>query len=404
MVDDLFGVKEIYPSKANGESWYINTEPQNDGRIILMGSGGEITYNGTDFYTISEIVDVRIGITTSDGYSQSKITMDHQTLGERGYMATQKDWKNIEVTIYFKYRTSSVNDKRLAIYTRGGKHSKSRPCEGFSYKSSLSFNNGTTHFTKEQWHRSQSDTAEADTLTLGNLKDRWIGYKFCIFNINNNTHVKGEIWIDKDDTNTWVKADSFVDDGGWGSFAGACYSGEGDVQSAQPPDYIGIHGGPLVFFKWENQVEFKKLSVREIDISLTGDNTPDPNPDPDPPPPPPGSNDPPTTNPTPTGDVFATLIGVYNINFDESDGCSGLLVDVPPLQPLITVPSNNSVNLNNDRDTIGLISHDDSTGAGADPNNKSQLIGKKIRRLDLFLNKNGGATGFASVDIRRASD
>lgn len=401
MTDDQFGVKQIYPSKLGGELWFIDTNPSKDGRIILMGSRGTITYTGSDYYNISETDDVRIGIVTSDVYTQSKITMNHNILNEQGYMSTSKDWRNIEVTIYFKYRTKDDNDKRLVIYTRGGKHSKSRKCEGFSYKASLSMNNGTTHFTKEQWHGNQSNTDEHDTLALGNLRNKWIGFKFCIFNINQDKHVMGEIWVDKDDTNTWTKADSFVDQGGWGEMAGACQSGEG----ASAPDYIGIHGGPLIFYKWENDADFKKLSVREIDISLAGDNNPDPDPDPPPPPPPPpGGDDPPSTDPPVTGQVYATLIGVYNINFDESDGCSGLLVDVPPLQPIVTIPAKAVINMTNDRDTVGLITHDNSTTAGANPNDKSALIGKKIRRMDLVLNKYGGATGVASLDIRRGSD
>lgn len=411
MADDQFGVRQIYPTKAGGESWAIDTDPDGDGRIRLAGNGGEINYNEVNnYYTISQNDNVRIGIETSDGYKQSQVSQDHNTINSRGYMQTPKDWKNIEMTAYFKY--SGSTDTVIAFYTRTGVHSSSRSCEGFSYKGTFNLKFGLTRFVKEQWHVNQLSTEEKDALAIGSPKNKWIGMKFIIYNFNNNKNVKGEMYLDKDETNTWVLADTFVDTGGWGENGVKCQKKGGDDPIADTPDMIGTHGGPLVHYKWEGgngNVQFNKLSVREI-IPPTL-NEPDPDPDPggggggtdpgggggtDPPPP--------SENPPTTGDVSATLIGVYNINFDESDGCSGLIVDVPPLLELVTVPKTHEITIDHNRDAVGLITHDESLTAGGNVNDKSVLIGKKIRRVTLIMKKWNGATGTATLNIRRGND
>lgn len=400
MADDQLGVKMIYPSKINGEFWLLDADANNDGRVSRQGDGGNLTFRSTtNDYSISQNDNVRLGIQTTDGFSQSNLTLNHNVLLERGYMHTIKDWKNIEVTIYFKY--SGTSDTVMAIYTRTGRHNSSRKCEGFSYKSTFNMKTGKVRFVKEQWHVNQSSTPEkATVITIP--KDKWIGMKFVIFNINQNTHVKGETYIDADETNTWVKVDEVVDSGGWGSQAGACQSKSGTGAVDGGPDYIGVHGGPYVFYKWEGKngnVVFKKMSVRKIDITLLGGSNPDPTPDPDPPP---GSTDPPPVEEPTTGAVFVNLVGVYNINFNQTDGCSGLLVDVPPLQELFSIPKTHDITLDHNRDHVGLVAHDNSA-ASNDLNDKSQLIGKKIRRVDLIMSKFGGAVGSAALYIKKAA-
>jgi hypothetical protein len=402
MANDQLGVQMIYPSKVNGESWIIDTTPMSDGRVDIYGDGGTITYrSSTEDYKISQNDNVRIGITTSAGFSQTDVTTNHNTLKERGFYMSEKDWKNVEITIYFKY--DGTSDTVLALYTRTARHFSDRKCEGFSYKSTFNLKTGKVRFVKEQYHVNQSSTPEKVT-AVTNPKDKWVGFKFVIFNINSNTNVRGETYIDANETNTWVKVDEFVDSGGWGSQAGACQKTTGTNSADGGPDYIGIHGGPYIFYKWEGgngDVIFKKLSIREIDITLLGGSNPDPDPDPDPDPPP-GSTDPPPVEEPITGAVFANLIGVYNINFNESDGCSGLLVDVPPLQVLFTVPKTHDITLDHNRDHVGLIAHDNSV-QNNNVNDKSQLIGKKIRRVDMIMSKYGGAIGTATLYIKKNS-
>ena len=409
MPDDQFGVKQFYATKSGGEEWYIDIDAHDDGRIKIQGNGGEINYNEVgEYFTITQNDNVRLGIETSDGYKQSQVEQDHNTIHDRGYMQTPKDWRNIEMTGYFRY--SGTTDTVIAFYCRTGVHNSSRSCEGLSYKGTINLKTGFTRFVKEQWHVNQLYTEEKDS-GLGSPKEKWFGMKLILYNFNTNAHVRGEIYLDLTETNTWVLVDSFIDQGGWGENAGKCQKGEGEVPVPDTPDMIHTHGGPLVHYKWEGgngNVRFKKLSVREIVPPIIGDPDPDPGgggTDPgggtggggggtNPPPP-----DPPTT-----GEVFAFLIGLYNINFDESDGCSGLIVDVPPLQPLITIPRTHDVPINHDRDTVGMIAHDRSEEGAGNVNDKSVLIGKKIRRVTIFLKKFAGAVGTATCNIRRGRD
>jgi hypothetical protein len=42
---------------------------------------------------------VRMNILTDDDYDRNKIeTFDHNKLAQKGYMQSQRDWKNIEIT------------------------------------------------------------------------------------------------------------------------------------------------------------------------------------------------------------------------------------------------------------------------------------------------------------------
>ena len=410
MPDDVFGVRQILPTKSGGEEWFITIEPDDDGRIRIQGNGGEINYNeNSEYYTMSQNSNVRIGIETSDGYKQSQIDLDHNTIHDRGYMQTPKDWRNIEMTGYFKY--SGSTNTVMAFYCRTGVHSSSRSCEGLSYKGTVNLKTGFSRFVKEQWHVQQLYTDEKDT-GLGVPKDKWFGMKLILYNFNNNLHVRGEIYLDKLENNTWELVDSFTDTGGWGENAGKCQKEGGEVETPDTPDMIHTHGGPLVHYKWEGgngNVQFKKLSVREIVPPVIGNPDPDPggggggggDPDPDP-----GGGGGGGTTPDPptTGEVFAFLIGLYNINFDESDGCSGLIVDVPPLQPLVTIPKTHDLPINHDRDTVGMIAHDRTEEGAGNVNDKSILIGKKLRRVTIYLKKFAGVTGTATLNIRRGRD
>ena len=55
MPDDVFGVRQILPTKSGGEEWFITIEPDDDGRIRIQGNGGEINYNeNSEYYTMSQ--------------------------------------------------------------------------------------------------------------------------------------------------------------------------------------------------------------------------------------------------------------------------------------------------------------------------------------------------------------
>jgi hypothetical protein len=92
---------------------------------------------------------------------------------------------------------------------------------------------------------------------------KWIGWKVVMYNINDNTAVKMESYLDNNDNNHWRKVSQIVDSGGW-----YAKSSDEEFYSAgcgRAKDYVITNSGPLVTFRSDNMVwDFADLSVREI--------------------------------------------------------------------------------------------------------------------------------------------
>jgi hypothetical protein len=286
---DKFGIEKLYPTKTGvggGEEWYMEMQnPMKDDRFIPINT----VLNKTlyPFYTLTRNTEdgswkltsttpeikVRMHVFTSTGYNQSKIaTYDHTELEDKGYMQSPNDWKNIEMTGYVKLNDFDSNDEKFQWFNRGGIHYTStepnaQPCEGVGYKGNL-FYSGDVRFAKEQWHVSYEFTEkeEVEALADSSIKGKWIGYKYVVYNIeqnnNNNrkTVVKMENWLDIDnDGKDWIKVDEYLDDGRWGDKGEECGGAS---------DQIITWGGPVATFRWDNarDVDFKNLSVREIEV------------------------------------------------------------------------------------------------------------------------------------------
>ena len=187
-------------------------------------------------------------------------------------MQSPNDWKNIEMTGYVKLNDNFDSNEKFQWFNRGGIHytsiePNSQPCEGVGYKGNLLYS-GDVRFAKEQWHVSYEFTEkEAAATADSSIEGKWIGYKYVVYNIEQNntnngmkTVVKMENWLDKDnDGKDWVKVDEYLDDGEWGHKGEEC-GGE--------PDQIITWGGPVATFRWDDarDVDFKNLSVREIEV------------------------------------------------------------------------------------------------------------------------------------------
>jgi hypothetical protein len=282
---DILGVRMLYPTKRGGEQWFLGlTESQDIPRFGGKGSRfdpqASIMQNADGSWKMAAS-KVRMNVYTSSGYHPERITTYAQgELERKGYMQDPNDWKNVEITGFVKVNgiVDSEVDDSLSWYARGGKHTASRQCEGTSYKGDL-FYSGKTRFAKEQWHnRGYSFTKKV--VSTAPLLGRWIGFKFVVFNttINNLDHNRNEdggqskghespavvlqAWINEDaDKENWIRAEEFIDAGGWGR--------EGCRCNAPRPDQQISWGGPIVTFRWDgsNDVDFRDLSVREIDPS-----------------------------------------------------------------------------------------------------------------------------------------
>jgi len=236
---DQFGVKEIYPTKAGGEQWFMNmNDPNHDNRTDPQTT---LTKNADGSWKVTSNA-VRFNVFTSSGYHHDLIaTLNQGQLAAKGYMQSPNDWKNIEMTGYVKFNKGDTSDG-FTWYARGGHHTGSGfplGCEGTSIKEELDFA-GTTRFEKEQWHVHYVFTPHKPATDP--IQGKWVGYKAVMYNIEQNGTivVKEEIWLDPNNNGNWVKVNEFTDAGGFGDQGHVC---------GGKSDQIITWGGPIATFR-----------------------------------------------------------------------------------------------------------------------------------------------------------
>ncbi|HEY7080154.1 MAG TPA: hypothetical protein VH500_10665 [Nitrososphaeraceae archaeon] len=250
---DKFGIQKLYPTKPDGEQWYMRSDhPEKDPQFrpqVSLSKNDDGSFKVTD-------EKIRMGVWPSTGNHPEKITTyDEKELEEKGYMESPSDWRNVEITGYVKFN-KGVDDDNFAWYARGGLHTDGKNCEGTAYKGQLYYS-GKTRFAKEQWFVSYVFSPYEKS--MDSLEGKWVGFKTVMYNFHKDggLAVKLEIWLDESNNGNWKKVYDYVDDGGWGN--------EGDECGGRP-DQIISWGGPLAVFRWDNafDVDIKDFSVREI--------------------------------------------------------------------------------------------------------------------------------------------
>jgi hypothetical protein len=241
-----FNVKEIYPTRLGGREWFMNMNIPSDG-IFDPGSaiskqlGGSWQINGA-FRPGNKYEDqVRMTVGTSAG---------------------QEQWRDVEITGYANVLSADSDTDHLDWYARGGIHSSAVPCVGSALKGTISVN-GKASWVKEIWHTG-GYTKPRDVQQVSNtILHRWIGWKVIMYNINDNTAVKMESYLDYNDENHWLKVSEILDNGGW--FAKSSNEEFYSADCGRPKDYVITNAGPLVTFRSDNMLwDFADLSVREI--------------------------------------------------------------------------------------------------------------------------------------------
>ena len=245
--NDKFGIREIYPTKENGREWYVNMENPKDDQNFSITFNPNLTRQVDGSWRISVPV-VRMNVKTLEGES---------------------NWKNVEMTGYVKIvsvienSSNKVIENDLTWYARGGKHNPEFPCEATAYMGGL-YDNGKVGWKKELWFVGGYTDEKQSNKVTNSLVDRWIGWKIVIYNVNNNSEVKLESYLDNTNSNYWVKVTNLVDDGGWYAkmpdsnfFAPGCYKDK---------DSIITNSGSTATFRSDNLIwDFRNLSIREID-------------------------------------------------------------------------------------------------------------------------------------------
>jgi hypothetical protein len=241
---DKFAIKEIYPTRVGGREWYVNMyNPINDS-IFFIGPDQSITKQNDSSWRISN-PEVRMAVTTPQN---------------------SKQWKNVEITGYVKVISIKHRDKGIpediAWFARGGIHTADARCDGTALIGGIHVD-GSVGWKKEIWFTGGYTDELTKARVTNSLIDRWIGWKVVMYNINNNTAVKMESYLDNNNTNHWVRVTNLTDNGGW--YADTSDKKFYSANCGKPKDYVMTNSGPDVTFRSDNMIlDFKNLGVREI--------------------------------------------------------------------------------------------------------------------------------------------
>lgn len=261
MPNDLLQIKKLYPDSQIAYKFYHyvdNIIKNTEHRIPIQSEGlpsGWFTF-AEDNMESDELRVISVG---SEALSKG-ITENLRQVKEQKFLATRNDYKNVEATWYLKYVSGT---DPWCIYARSSdRRSSKRPCVGGSYRGYLS-PGGMVRLAKESYFGNKSFASEWKQAIQGLVQDQIVGMKFVCFNIENDTAVRVELWIDELNTNDWKLKDSFTDMGNnWGSGMGRC----GCSNDQEPITW----GGPIVGFTCEGSspsntnYTFSNLTVREV--------------------------------------------------------------------------------------------------------------------------------------------
>lgn len=261
----------IYPTKIQGDEWFMN--PSNLNKDERFDPNANPTKNSDGSWSVDSKEQTRLNVWTrgSKNFRQQEEmdTYNHNVIKARGYWFKPSDWKNVEMTGYFKLK-EYVEDE-YSMFSRSIWHNRNqRGCGGSDYKLQLHFD-GTISAQKEEWHVYYTDQPnklpwepEHRDIGIGNLTNRWIGLKIVVYNVvkNKTDYPAVEMWIDQTNNNTWKKVYEYMDAGGWGSTMDRC--GGSSDQSI-------TWGSPVATFRWDKtaNVDFRDLSIREIESPLS---------------------------------------------------------------------------------------------------------------------------------------
>jgi hypothetical protein len=244
---DKIGIREIYPTKEKGREWYVNMENPKDDESFAVTFNPNFTKQHDGSWRVSAPV-VRMNVKTLEG---------------------ETNWKNVEMTGYakivsvIKNSSNKVIENDLTWYARGGKHNPGIPCEATAYMGGL-YDNGKVGWKKELWFVGGYTNERQSNKVTNSLFDRWIGWKVVIYNINKNSEVKLESYLDNTNSNYWVRVTDMVDDGAW--YAKMPDSNFFDAGCSKDKDSIITNSGSTATFRSDNLIwDFKNLSIREIE-------------------------------------------------------------------------------------------------------------------------------------------
>ena len=272
---DKFGIREIHNTTAGREwfsrwdnghtrSWNSSSNDPDDPEFITAHKGiGSWSTDG-------------LGILKISGSSPRMYIMDVEQI---------KNWHNVEITVYTKrILDDNIIYGGIMAYARTNHYIDANTCDDRGYGGRFTYD-GMIDFEKETVHHADGyvQTESKNYWSNGMPNDEWIGYKFIVYDIINNTSSNGsvrlELWMDSTDGlngGNWEIVDEFIDNGNnFGTGSITCKKGiNSSLKLTNSDNRTGSETGKpnlAVYFRSDgvgtDGLWYKKASVREIEIN-----------------------------------------------------------------------------------------------------------------------------------------
>lgn len=291
---DQFGIKKIY-ADATGPVTYMDMNDPTQTRGASQGNNPEgssqyypnFKKNSDGSWNISK-TEIRWAWCAEGQYPGDnnicKCNETNQKAGQMTTLAGAADWKDIEMTAYYRINSASTSSSNgeghVEHVMRGQRSTTSSTASGpggcalgcadnyhgncyFNALSGLKSGPARQKWERDAFHTtgySQDISGVNNNSAYNFQKGVWFGLKTIVYNLPDGS-VQLEHWTDETNTNTWKKTHSFNDHGQWTprGAIGNC----GPLAGVTPFTW----GGPLTVFRSDNLTSYdiKSASIRTID-------------------------------------------------------------------------------------------------------------------------------------------
>lgn len=274
---DVFGISQFYITKPGTREWTSVHWNNGVDRIIKYSSDPYDPTDWTEDHSES----------TNGFHIDGKGVMNMSGGSPRFHINSMRTAKvcaqfflNTEFTAYYRrIGTSGAACGGMIIGARSGPlghaSSNGNDCDAttyycrFRHDGKWDFEKELKHPVSDYWSGSGFHTQ--DSLWNGNIlpPNRWIGMKYLIYNIENDTKVKMEVYIDSvsngnpENGGIWIKVGEVTDQGNWPVQSSAII----ECNYTDPKTIILVGHGTFLLRTDGGQAEYKMVSIREIDIN-----------------------------------------------------------------------------------------------------------------------------------------
>jgi hypothetical protein len=211
--EDKFGIDKIYPTKSDGLEWYSSWD-NGHARTFYDAIDPDDKWFDTDHGDGKYVIDGKGTLTASGSHVRMYV---HDP-------AKSREWdENLEITVYITRisETKTLSYSGLQIFSRTNHgtlgNEDTNICDDRGYGAKIK-TDGTWSFEKETAHNQDDGFADTEGKEPWSSlpKDKLIGVKYILRNMDDDTRVKLELYRDLTggiDGGKWEKIYEFIDTG-----------------------------------------------------------------------------------------------------------------------------------------------------------------------------------------------